>query len=59
LKYGKLPANLSEVGLTDTIMHLSFYEKVDTNEYIVWYGTGLGESEIYRSSTKIWKSVKQ
>ncbi|CAN5136712.1 hypothetical protein BH09BAC1_BH09BAC1_01100 [soil metagenome] len=32
-----------------------YYQKEDSNSYIVYYGTSLGESKIYDSNTKSWQ----
>ena len=54
IENGRLPNNVTEVGLDDKQMHLSFYQKTSDTNYMVWYGLGLGESKIYRSETKKW-----
>ena len=51
---GRLPEDLTEIGLDDTQMHLSFYQLTSDTTYMVWYGLGVGESKIYRSETKKW-----
>lgn len=51
----RLPENVKEIGLDDKQMHLSFYSKIDSTEYEVWYGTDLGSSKIYNSLTKTWR----
>lgn len=52
---GRLPENVIEIGLDNKQMHLSFYTKIDSSEYEVWYGTDLGVSKIYNSKTNIWR----
>ncbi len=32
-----------------------YYQKEDSNSYIVCYGTSLGESKIFDSNTKSWR----
>jgi hypothetical protein len=32
-----------------------FYRKIGDNEYYVWFGTTLGESETYDSRIKKWE----
>nr|HPH16141.1 hypothetical protein [Bacteroidales bacterium] len=54
-KTGLLPENLQQIGLDDTHMDLSFYEKKNQLEYEVWYGLDLGTSMIYNSKTKKWR----
>jgi hypothetical protein len=51
---GRLPENVTEIGLDDTQMHLSFYQLTSDTTYMVWYGLSVGESKIYRSETKKW-----
>tara|TARA_B100001057_G_C22567650_1_gene839875 strand:- start:445 stop:759 length:315 start_codon:yes stop_codon:yes gene_type:complete len=51
---GRLPEDLTEIGLDGTQMHLSFYQLTSDTTYMVWYGLGVGESKIYRSKTKKW-----
>lgn len=52
---GKLPENVTEVGIDDNQDHLSFYIKKSEDEYEIWYGLGLGTSKIYNSKTKKWR----
>ena len=52
--YGTYPTTVTEIGIDDQQDHLSFYEKISPDEYIVWYGIGLGTSRIYHSKSKIW-----
>lgn len=52
---GKLPENVTEVGIDDNQDHLSFYVKKSQDEYEIWYGLGLGTSRIYNSKTKKWR----
>ena len=52
--HGHLPETLKDVGLTDPDLKV-FYQKSGENEYLVWFGTTLGESETYNSSTKKWE----
>jgi hypothetical protein len=51
---GRLPDNLKELGMEETIEGPVFYEKKDNNRYIVWYGTTLGESMTYDSKDGRW-----
>lgn len=55
LENGRLPEDVTETGLDDKQMHLSFYTKISDSEYEVWYGTELGVSKIYNSKTKTWR----
>lgn len=51
---GRLPETLEEIGVADPNLRI-FYRKTNDNEYIVWFGTTLGESETYNSRTKKWE----
>ena len=51
---GKLPENLQEIGIKDPDLNV-FYRKIDSDEYCVWFGTTLGESETYNSRSKKWE----
>jgi hypothetical protein len=52
--HGYVPESLKDVGITDPDLRV-FYQKTDDNEYIVWFGTTLGESETYNSRSKKWE----
>ena len=52
---GRLPENVTEVGIDANQDHLSFYVKKSQDEYEIWYGLGLGTSRIYNSKTKKWR----
>jgi hypothetical protein len=52
-KNGVLPNSLEDIG-EKTTMEGPFYNKIDSKEYEVWFGTYLGESCVYRSKTKKW-----
>ena len=52
--HGYLPDSLKEVGLEDLDLKV-FYRKISDDEYCVWFGTTLGESETYSSRTKKWE----
>ena len=51
--YGRLPETLEDVGFNDPDLNV-FYEKVSEDEYRVWFGTTLGQSQTYDSHTKAW-----
>lgn len=51
---GKLPENLQDIGIKDPDLNV-FYRKIDPDEYCVWFGTTLGESETYNSRNKKWE----
>lgn len=48
-----LPDSLYELGITDPDIRI-YYKKTSDKDYIVWFGTWLGESETYDSQTKKW-----
>ena len=49
---GSLPDNLEELGFKDPESLEVYYQKKNESSYVVWFGTTLGESAIYESSTK-------
>jgi hypothetical protein len=51
--YGRLPNDLTELGVKDQDLKV-FYQKQSDRDYIVWFGTSLGESEVYDSATRKW-----
>jgi hypothetical protein len=54
---GKLPASLSEVGVTGKDQDRYFYQACVNGQYIVWFGTTLGKSMTYDSATHKWDSL--
>jgi hypothetical protein len=50
----QLPKDVSEFGLTEKMNSLAFYQKETDSTYIVWFGLSVGESKVYKSSTKKW-----
>ena len=53
VSHGRLPETLSDVGIDDADSRV-FYRKVSDDEYRVWFGISVGESETYNSRTKKW-----
>jgi hypothetical protein len=51
---GRLPNTLEELGRND-LSNQIFYQRVDEQNYQVWFSIALGESEVYESSTKQWR----
>lgn len=50
-----LPISLVEIGQDEIIDGVMFcYEKADSNNYILWFGTTLGEGMYYYSDTREW-----
>lgn len=54
---GRWPHSLSELGVAEDESGPVYYCKTTQTEYIVWYGTALGESVTYSSRTKQWKQA--
>jgi hypothetical protein len=52
---GRLPGSLSEIGITETEAGPLYYDKTDSSNYIIWFGTELGESKTYHSDSKKWE----
>lgn len=50
----RLPKNVSELGLIEEMDSPAFYQLENDTNYYVWYGLSVGESIVYRSSTKEW-----
>lgn len=56
-KNDSLPNSLQEIGQSEMIDNVLFcYEKVDSANYMVWFGTTLGEGIYYYSDTKKWEN---
>lgn len=51
---GHLPNNLESLGIKETMEGPLYYVKWDSVNYMVYFGTDLGESMIYYSDTKEW-----
>lgn len=52
---GRLPENLKEIGIEERLEGPLFYDRVENEDYIIWFGTTLGESEKYESKTGCWQ----
>ena len=50
----RLPNDVSELHLTKKMDSPAFYQMQTDSTYMVWYGLSVGESKVYRSSTKKW-----
>jgi hypothetical protein len=50
----RLPKDVSQLGLTEKMDSPAFYQIQTDSTYMVWYGLSVGESKVYRSSTKKW-----
>lgn len=56
---GRLPKDLSEIGVVEKMEGPIYYAKKNDTTYILYYGGDLGESIIYNSKTKKWESDHQ
>lgn len=54
IKNRRLPENLEEIGIKDPDLNV-FYRKISPDEYCVWFGRSLGESETYNSRGRKWE----
>jgi len=52
--HAHLPETLKDVGMDEENLNV-FYRRISNDEYIVWFGIGVGESETYNSRTKKWE----
>ena len=48
-----LQETLKEVGINSPDLRV-FYDRISDHEYCVWFGTALGESEIFDSRIRKW-----
>jgi hypothetical protein len=54
--HGRIPNSLLEVGVREDESG-PYYCRTSDEDYIVWYGTTLGESVQYSSKTKYWREA--
>ena len=52
--HGKYPDSLSQIGIVETESGPIYYERKSESSYILWFGTILGESEKFDSTTRKW-----
>jgi hypothetical protein len=52
--HGRLPESFEELGVTGVEADKFFYRKCDQQQFIIWFGTYLGESMTYDSSSTKW-----
>jgi len=58
--FNKLPNSLEDVGLKEELgVDALYYQKKDSINYILSFGTILGESKIYYSDTKTWEDINR
>jgi hypothetical protein len=54
-KYGSYPQKISDTGLPEPDESGPIYYQLEgSNNYIIWFGMGLGESVTYSSTIKEW-----
>jgi hypothetical protein len=54
---GYLPNSLQEIEQNEVINNVLFcYERIDSVNYMVWFGTTLGEGIYYYSDTQQWEN---
>jgi hypothetical protein len=53
-EHGRLPDSLSDLGVDEKEEGPLHYEKRSDTEYLLWFGTELGESIVYNSKNKKW-----
>ena len=51
----RLPSRLEELGIEEKMEGPLYYQKVSDQDYMIYFGTTVGESMIYRSETGEWK----
>lgn len=54
---GRLPESFEDLGMSVSESDKYFYEKCNIDQYIVWFGTTLGRSMTYSSSTREWTAL--
>lgn len=52
---GQLPGSLFDLGVDEIEEGPIYYSRQDTDQFIVWYGTDLGESNVYNSNSMKWE----
>lgn len=54
----RLPESLREIGEHESEEGPLYYLKKSDSVHLLWYGTTLGESNVYTSDTKKWESAR-
>jgi len=54
-QFDSLPNSLKDIGIFEKLEGPVFYQKEDSLNYIIWYGTFLGESNVYYSKDGFWR----
>ncbi|MCE7862372.1 MAG: hypothetical protein DYG99_02405 [Bacteroidetes bacterium CHB5] len=58
--FGKLPSSLEELGINEEVgVDALYYHKRDSVNFILSFGTILGESKIYYSDCKMWEDINR
>ena len=52
--HGRLPNSFAEIGIQEDESGPVYYQKQDDQNYIVYFGLRLGESEVYDSLSRTW-----
>lgn len=50
-----LPSSLKALGINETEEGPLYYQRKDSINFIIWFGTSLGKSKIYYSNSKKWE----
>ena len=54
----RLPLSFQEAGITDPQINEQYFMHICSNDkYILWFGTSLGNSISYSSTTRTWKAA--
>lgn len=56
-EHSRLPYSIDEVPITKPLNPRLCYDTLNSTDFMVWYGTTLGESCTYHSSTKAWDAT--
>ena len=56
-EHHKLPVSMEEAGALQADPKRIYYEPCNDHMYLVWFGTTLGESMTYDSSSANWQSL--
>jgi hypothetical protein len=54
-KNQRLPISLAELGIRETEEGPLYYKRTNASDYIVWFGTSLGDSCTYDSARGTWE----
>ena len=50
----RIPNSLIDLGFKLNEEDEVYFEKIDEDLYTIWYGTTLGDSNVYYSKSKVW-----